>query len=96
MPEARRLHEGPGMRRLLQTLGQGALPPAEAARFDQTTSDGLVRLILEPDGTCTVDIDHFGAEADNGIARVESAIKNLYNQAAGNAKPPRGREAGSV
>jgi hypothetical protein len=79
--EERQLHKGPGMRRLLDTLGQGAPPPAEASRFDQTTPDGLVRLILEPDGTCTVDIDHFGAEAEQGMVRVEAAITDLYNRA---------------
>lgn len=89
------LHKGPGMRRLLDTLGQGAPPPAESSRFDQATPDGLVRLILEPDGTCTVDIDHFGAEAEQGTARIEAAIKSLYNQAAAKAtgvepaSPPR-------
>lgn len=69
------------MRRLLATLGRGVPPPAETFRFDQTTPDGLVRLTLEPDGTCTVDIDHFGAEAEQGMERVEAAITDLYNRA---------------
>lgn len=81
MPESPELHSGPGMRRLLDVLTQGAPAPEAPKRFDETTSDGLLRLVLEPDGTCTVDIDHFGAEADDGIAHVEAAIKALYNQA---------------
>ena len=81
MPESPELHSGPGMRRLLDVLSQGAPAPAAPKRFDETTSDGLLRLVLEPDGTCTVDIDHFGAEAEDGIAHVEAAIKALYNQA---------------
>ena len=83
MAEDKKLHSGPGMRRLLDTLGQGAPPPAEPSRFDQTSPDGLVRLTLDADGTCTIDIDHFGAESEQGTARIESAIKTLYNQAGG-------------
>lgn len=81
MPESPELHSGPGMRRLLDVLSQGAPAPEAPKRFDETTSDGLLRLVLEPDGTCMVDIDHFGAEAEDGIAHVEAAIKALYNQA---------------
>jgi hypothetical protein len=83
MPEVPELHGGPGMRRLLEVLAQGAPAPPEPKRFDETTPDGLVRLVLEPDGTCAVDVDHFGAEADDGIARAEEAIKTLYNRATG-------------
>lgn len=95
MAEDRKLHSGPGMRRLLDTLGQGAPPPAEPSRFDQTSPDGLVRLTLDADGTCTIDIDHFGAESEQGTARIEAAIKTLYNQAGGKtggtaAKPQKG------
>lgn len=81
MAEDRKLHSGPGMRRLLDTLGQGAPPPAEPSRFDQTSPDGLVRLTLDADGTCTIDIDHFGAESEQGTARIEAAITDLYNRA---------------
>jgi len=81
MPERPELHTGPGMRRLLGVLSQGAPAPAAPKRFDETSTDGLVRLILEPDGACTIDIDHFGAESGDGIARVETAIKTLYNRA---------------
>lgn len=81
MSEEHQLHNGPGMRCLLDTLGQGAPPPVALSRFDQTTPDGLVRLILESDGACTVDIDHFGAEAEQGMTRVEAAITALYNRA---------------
>lgn len=81
MPDRPNLHDGPGMRRLMDTLAQGAPAPAAPKRFDQTSTDGLVRLVLEPDGVCTIDIDHFGAEAEDGIAHVESAIKGLYNRA---------------
>ncbi|WP_169732003.1 hypothetical protein [Glycomyces arizonensis] len=87
MPESPELHSGPGMNRLLDVLAQGAPAPEAPKRFDQTSPDGLVRLIIDPDGTCTVDIDHMGAEADDGIARVEAAIKALYNQ--GTAKVSR-------
>jgi hypothetical protein len=81
MSENPELHNGPGMRRLLDVVAQGAPAPAAPKRFDQTSPDGLVRLILEPDGVCTVDIDHFGAEAEDGMAYVEDTIKTLYNQA---------------
>lgn len=81
MAEDKKLHSGPGMRRLLDTLGQGAPPPAEPSRFDQTSPDGLVRLTLDADGTCTIDIDHFGAESEQGTVRIEAAITDLYNQA---------------
>lgn len=69
------------MRRLLDVIAQGAPAPAAPKRFDETSSDGLIRLVLEPGGTCTIDIDHFGAEAEDGIAHVEATIKILYNQA---------------
>ncbi|MBO3733126.1 hypothetical protein [Glycomyces niveus] len=82
MPENPELHTGPGMRRLLDVLAQGAPAPESPKRFDETTSDGLVRLILEADGVCAIDIDHLGAEAEDGISYVEAAIKALYNQAA--------------
>ncbi|GAA1676885.1 hypothetical protein GCM10009830_24570 [Glycomyces endophyticus] len=84
MPDDPELHTGPGMRRLLDVLAQGAPAPEAPKRFDRTSPDGLVRLVLEPSGACTVDIDHFGAEAEDGIARAEAAIKALYNRA--NAK----------
>lgn len=88
MSEQPSLHSGPGMRRLLGVLAQGSPAPEAPKRFDQTTSDGLVRLVLEPDGTCTVDIDHMGAEAEDGIAHVEAAIKTLYNRATSNHASP--------
>lgn len=47
-----------------------------------------MRLILEPDGSCTIDIDHFGAEAEDAMPRVEAAIKNLYNGATNKAATP--------
>lgn len=81
MPETPELHSGPGMRRLLDVIAQGAPAPAAPKRFDETSPDGLVRLVLEPDGACTIDIDHFGAEAEDGIAHVEATVKVLYNQA---------------
>ena len=80
MSENPELHSGPGMNRLLDVLSQGAPAPEAPKRFDETTGDGLVRLAIDPDGNCTVDIDHMGAEADDGIARVEAAIKTLYNR----------------
>lgn len=92
MPESPELHTGPGMRRLLDVLAQGAPAPEAPKRFDETSPDGLVRLILEPDGACTIDIDHFGAEADDGIAHVESTIKHLYNQAAAKHSAPKAAE----
>jgi hypothetical protein len=69
------------MRRLLDVLSEGAPAPESPKRFDETNSDGLLRLVLESDGTRTVDINHFGAEAEDGIAHVEAAIKALYSQA---------------
>jgi hypothetical protein len=92
MPESPELHSGPGMRRLLDVIAQGAPAPEAPKRFDQTTTDGLVRLILEPDGACTIDIDHFGAEADDAMAHVEAAIKSLYNQAAAKNAPKKATE----
>jgi hypothetical protein len=88
MPEQPELHSGPGMRRLFDVLAQGAPAPAAPKRFDQTSSDGLVRLVLEPDGACTIDIDHFGAEAEDGMAFVEDTIKTLYNQATDKVTTP--------
>lgn len=87
MPEAPELHSGPGMQRLLEVLAQGTPAPPEPKRFDETTPDGLVRLVLEPDGACTVDIDHFGAEAEDGVDRAEESIKTLYNRATGLPAP---------
>jgi hypothetical protein len=81
MPETPELHSGPGMRRLLDVIAQGAPAPAAPKRFDETSADGLVRLILEPDGACTIDIDHFGAESEDGMSHVEATIKVLYNLA---------------
>ena len=80
MPENPELHVGPGMNRLLDVLAQGVPAPEEPKRFDQTSPDGLVRLIIDPDGFCTVDIDHMGAEQDGGVARIEATIKDLYNR----------------
>lgn len=88
MPETPELHSGPGMRRLLDVLTQGAPAPVAPKRFDETSADGLVRLILEPNGACSVDIDHFGAEAQDGISHVEATIKRLYNQASSRAASP--------
>ena len=81
MSETPELHAGPGMRRLLDVIAQGAPAPTAPKRFDETSADGLVRLILEPDGACTIDIDHFGAESEDGMSHVEATIKVLYNQA---------------
>jgi hypothetical protein len=81
VPDGQELHSGPGMRRLFDVLAQGSPAPAAPKRFDETSSDGLVRLILEPEGACTIDIDHFGAEAEDGMAYVEATIKSLYNRA---------------
>ncbi|THV40639.1 hypothetical protein [Glycomyces buryatensis] len=92
MNDESKLHEGPGMRHLLGVLAQGAPAPAAAKRFDQTTSDGLLRLTLDPDGTCTVDIDHMGAESEDGMAHVEAAIKTLYNQATSKPTTPKAPE----
>lgn len=88
MPDGQELHSGPGMRRLLDVLAQGAPAPTAPKRFDETSSDGLVRLVLEPDGACTLDIDHFGAEAEDGIAHVEATVKYLYNQATNKFSSP--------
>jgi hypothetical protein len=77
------------MRRLLDVLAQGAPAPEAPKRFDETSPDGLVRLILEPNGACTIDIDHFGAEAEDGIAHAEAAIQTLYNQATARQAAPK-------
>lgn len=94
MPETPELHSGPGMKHLLEVLAQGAPAPEAPRRFDQTTEDGLVRLIIDPDGACTVDIDHMGAEAADGVARAETAIKALYNRGAAKVGGPADERGG--
>lgn len=62
MPQTPERHSGPGMNRLLGMLAKDASVPETPKRFDETLPDGLVRPLLDLDGTCTVDIDHMGVK----------------------------------